>query len=295
MRKYLLRITAVLTTAALAVPAAGQATTSRPDGTHVYMLSDLDLPSSIVAPPTCQTGADVDRAVFLPILLFAANMVLQEGLEALSRREAARLESYSNSYGGRANLTGLPDLPEQTAVAGGTPVKTPCMAVERRANNALASLFIFELRAIDESAFMARPVYASIVTSPVVQASRVNTINTTVLLGFDAIVSEPCQGPGCVLRRSQAIGSPSFTFRGLTAGTPITACTSPGQTGDCRKLGSASALMPRPMAGFPVTVAATVSEVSTRLQNAKIQNAIWERQRANLLTALNKVISGALE
>jgi hypothetical protein len=49
------------------------------------------------------------------------------------------------------------------------------------------------------------------------------------------------------------------------------------------------------MAGFPVTVAATVSEVSTRLQNAKIQNAIWERQRANLLTALNKVISGALE
>lgn len=295
MKKYLLRTAAVLVIAALSVPAAGQTTTSRPDGTHVYMLSDLDLPPGIIAPPTCQTGGDTRRAVFLPILLFAANMVLQEGLEALSRGEAERLESYSNSYGGRANLTELPELPEQTAVARGTPVKTACMAVERRAENALASLFIFELRAIDESAFMARPVYASIVTSPVVRASRVNTMNTTVLLGFNAIVSERCQGPGCVLRRSEVIGSPSFTFRGLAAGTPITACTTPEQTGDCRKLGSASALMPRPMAGSPITLAATVSEVSTRLQDAKIQNAIWERQRANLLTALNKVISGALE
>lgn len=295
MMKYLLRAAAVLSIAALTVPAAGQTTTSRPDGTHVYMLSDLDLPPNVIAPPTCQTGADSGRAVFLPILLFAANMVLQEGLEALSRREAARLESYSNSYGGRTNLTGLPHLPEQAAVAGGTPVKTVCMAVERRADNALASLFIFELRAMDESAFMARPVYASIVTSPVVRASRVNTINTTVLLGFNAIVSEPCQGQSCVRRRSEVIGSPSFTFRGLTAGTPITACTTPEQAGDCRKLGSASALMPQPMAGSPVTLVATVSEVSTRLQDAKIQNAIWERQRANLLTALNEVISGALD
>lgn len=289
-----IRTAALLCALHLAVPAAAQSVPR--DGGRLFLLHEENLPADFPQLATCRTRQAGAEAVFLPLLLFAANMVLQEGLEALSRSEARRLASYSSSYGAQGNMRALPPTPLPDP--GNRLPQTSCLGVERWKAGVLTSRFVFELRAITEADFSVRPVYAHLVSSDVTAPSRVNTVNTTVLLGFTGIVAEPCPSgtTPCGVRRAELLGSPSFTFRALPAAPDgAVQCIAATDAG-CAVLGAGSSLLPRPLGSpAPISVAATVSEASTRLQDAKIQNAIWERQRANLLKALNEVIAGALE
>ncbi len=283
-------------TAAFAQPPAG-GPPARPNGTNIYLLTQQALPPELENQElrTCfrRPPGGPDAAAFIPLLLFVANLVLQEGLEALSRSEARRLESYSNSYGARLNMAAFPRLADRSPPSSG---ETSCLVVERRDEGALASLFVFELRPMTASAFTVRPILAHIARSPVTVRSRVQTINTNVMLGFNAIVPGNCRAGEECARSTLTLGAPSVSIRGMTVGQTLRACDlDPAPTPGCAKLEGPSALLIHPGAAAPTTVAATVAETSSALADARIQNAIWERQRVNLLAALNKVLANATD
>ena len=294
--KPLFSMAAVLAVFNLAAPATAQ-NDQQPERVILYFLDEPErLSDDFPTPAGCPirqqpSGPTTAAGPLAPLLLFVANIFFQEGLELLTRREERRLESYTHGYGARRNLDGLealaptPDAPQSR-----------CLAVERWKGDELQSRFIFGLRSVTQADFFVRPLYARIVASPVTDPAGVDTVNTTVMLGFTAIVTDRCPGGGdCGVRRAEIIGSPSFSFRNLTAGGDAVSCWSADNPG-CATLGEDSALLPRPLGTpAPITLAATVTEVSTRLRRAKLRQAIWERQRANLLEALNAVVKGALE
>ncbi|MEQ1725322.1 MAG: hypothetical protein ABL882_05275 [Sphingopyxis sp.] len=273
--------------------------------TSIYFTSEDAMPEGVTAPDMCSRPAgDPSRAsLFVPIIGFLFNFLFEEGLEAINRAQLARIEAMSDSYVSLRNLAALPDL-SNSALFPGHPVgeadRSECLVIAQRADidseSALTNLFIFEVSHAGTSAMALRPVLVRINSTPANARARDKRVSSTIAVGMNALVPQACEAAAaaCAPAKSVQLGTSSFSFGPLVMGTEYRCDRAVADTPHCAQLGGQAAMMAMPGRGNPITIAASVANTSVELRDAQLRQKIWERQRANLLAALNSTVDEAL-